>query len=96
MVLYVLQTKPELFNNYLAIYPSLWWDDQFVLKSAENALLNSDLLKKQVFIGIANTTGEADFNEIFKIRHMEFLFDFEKEMDVSSKIEFIDNHYSLI
>ncbi len=33
--IYALTTRPEVFNGYLAISPSLWWDDQALVKKAQ-------------------------------------------------------------
>ncbi len=33
--LYALMNRPEVFNGYLIISPSLWWDDQVLVKAAQ-------------------------------------------------------------
>ena len=35
-VLNALFERPQLFNNYIAIDPSLWWDDQILLRVADS------------------------------------------------------------
>lgn len=48
----ILLKKPTLFNKYIIVSPSLWWDDASLLK------LESDLLKKEftqktdIYIGV--------------------------------------------
>ena len=40
--LFVLETfflAPEMFNNYIAFDPSLWWNDHFLLKNAKDLLV---------------------------------------------------------
>jgi predicted alpha/beta superfamily hydrolase len=32
---YALMNRPEVFKGYLAISPSLWWDDQVLIKAAQ-------------------------------------------------------------
>jgi alpha-beta hydrolase superfamily lysophospholipase len=32
---YALMNRPEVFNGYLIISPSLWWDDQALVKAAQ-------------------------------------------------------------
>ncbi|MEA2910392.1 MAG: hypothetical protein QOJ15_2473 [Bradyrhizobium sp.] len=32
---YALMNRPEVFNGYLIISPSLWWDDQVLVKAAQ-------------------------------------------------------------
>lgn len=33
--IYALTSRPEVFNGYLAISPSLWWDDQALVKASQ-------------------------------------------------------------
>ncbi|GJM13269.1 MAG: hypothetical protein DHS20C12_16720 [Pseudohongiella sp.] len=54
-VIDALFTMPEMFQNYVAIDPSLWWDDQFMLKRSEAMLIELDLAGKALFVGVANT-----------------------------------------
>lgn len=44
-----------LFNSFLAIDPSLWWDDQKLLKQADTVLRENRFDHKSLFLGIANT-----------------------------------------
>jgi predicted alpha/beta superfamily hydrolase len=46
---------PDLFANYLAIDPSLWWDNQRLLKEAETILTENRYDKKSLYVAIANT-----------------------------------------
>jgi predicted alpha/beta superfamily hydrolase len=55
MVINTLVKRPELFTKYIAIDPSLWWDDQRSLKGYEQALEESRFNGKALFIGVANT-----------------------------------------
>ncbi len=43
---------PHLFTNYLAIDPSLDWDNQKLLKEAEEVLKNNNLNNKALFISL--------------------------------------------
>ncbi len=45
------------FNAFLAIDPSLSWDNQVILKQADTLLAKTDFGNKRLFIGIANTMG---------------------------------------
>jgi predicted alpha/beta superfamily hydrolase len=47
-------THPDMFNAYIAISPSLWWDSKYVLKLAENKLTKSLNLNKQFFYSVGN------------------------------------------
>ncbi len=47
-------THPDMFNAYIAISPSLWWDNNYVLKLAENKLTKSVSLNKRFFYSVGN------------------------------------------
>jgi len=55
MAIEALIERPELFANYVAIDPSLWWDNRAILHKAEAALQDSDFTGKSLFVGIADT-----------------------------------------
>lgn len=44
----------ELFNAYIAIDPSIWWDNQQWIKKQEPKLPKLDLKNKSLFVAIAN------------------------------------------
>ncbi|MDR2237211.1 MAG: alpha/beta hydrolase [Chryseobacterium sp.] len=48
----ILLKKPEMFNNYFIISPSLWWDDQSLLKKAPEMLSKSGDHKKFVYVSV--------------------------------------------
>ena len=54
-VLNTLISHPELFNSYVAIDPTLWWDNQMLLKKAATALQQNDYKGKSLFFATANT-----------------------------------------
>ncbi len=45
----------EMFNAYVAIDPSLWWDDQKLMKDGEKALAENRFKNKSLYFAIANT-----------------------------------------
>jgi predicted alpha/beta superfamily hydrolase len=51
--------KQSVFNAYVAIDPSLWWDNGTLVKTAENALKNTRPVPTSLFITQANNP----FNE---------------------------------
>jgi predicted alpha/beta superfamily hydrolase len=88
MVLHALSTSPDLFNNYLAIDPSLWWDDHVVLENTKQALSNAELKTNQLYVAIANTIGEnADVEEIMKDTSMNN----DHFRSIQSFVNFLDN-----
>ncbi|MGG5208742.1 alpha/beta hydrolase [Chryseobacterium sp. MIQD13] len=48
----ILFKKPEMFNNYFIISPSLWWDDQSLLKQAPQLLSKSKDTKKFIYVSV--------------------------------------------
>jgi hypothetical protein len=65
-----LYTMPQTFNAYVAIDPSLWWDDRVLLKQARERFSKPGLAGRALFVGQANTiqpndtTVNAHFNSI--------------------------------
>jgi hypothetical protein len=51
--IYTLINKPELFANYLAIDPSLDWDNQKLLKQAKTVLQTKDYKGKSLYISLS-------------------------------------------
>jgi predicted alpha/beta superfamily hydrolase len=49
-VVHTLLTQPKLFDVYLALDPSLWWDSGLELNIARQSAKDLDLRRKQVFI----------------------------------------------
>lgn len=59
LVIHALYTQSPLFDNYVAIDPSLWWDDRMLLRMTDSVLGNVDLHDKALFVGVANTMEEG-------------------------------------
>ncbi len=55
MVIDTLLERPDLFTNYIAIDPSMWWDDRKILAKAEGSLHDQDLTGKTLYVSVANT-----------------------------------------
>ena len=54
-VINALINRKELFNNYVAIDPSLWWDNRAFLNVADTILTTNKFNNKTLYVGIANT-----------------------------------------
>ncbi len=48
----ILFTKPALFNKYIIISPSLWWDDASLLKRNPGILQDTFSEKTAIYIGV--------------------------------------------
>jgi predicted alpha/beta superfamily hydrolase len=54
-VMNTLIHHPGIFNAYLAIDPSMWWDRQALLKQTGSVLMQNNFKGKTLFLGVANT-----------------------------------------
>jgi len=48
----ILMAKPALFNDYIIVSPSLWWNDQTLVKSAHAYFKEHQELEKKVFVSL--------------------------------------------
>jgi uncharacterized protein len=91
LVMHTLLTKPGLFNSYVALDPSVWWDDQVLVKKAITALQQNTFPAKPFYFAIANVLKTKD--DISKIEKdtsktsisMRTAFQFVKALDKYKK-----------
>ncbi|PTX12240.1 hypothetical protein C8N40_11438 [Pontibacter mucosus] len=100
LVTNTLVDKPELFNSYVAIDPSLWWDDKLVLKKAINDFKKGDLKGKKLYLALADSalTVKQDPTSTTHVRaNMEFarLLDRQSSRSLRWKYYADENHFSL-
>ena len=55
--MHVLLNHTEMFNSYIAIDPSMWWDEDKLLEQSKE-LLKKLYPKVSLFLAIANTTNK--------------------------------------
>jgi predicted alpha/beta superfamily hydrolase len=67
MVVNTLINHTDLFDDYLAIDPSLWWDNQKLLKQAKDVLHQKRFDNKTLFLAVANTM--ADGMDTMRVVH---------------------------
>lgn len=48
----ILLKKPQLFTHYLIVSPSLWWDNESLLKDAKRLLEERDEMNNYVYISV--------------------------------------------
>lgn len=56
--LFVTETfllAPDMFNNYIAIDPSLWWNDQYLVKNAGRLLATGDMNGRKFWFAGSST-----------------------------------------
>lgn len=71
--LYSLVSHPDMFNAYIAISPSVWWDDGALLREAEAKTLANAYKNKYLFLSISSEGGEfykdiQDLNSLLQAR----------------------------
>ena len=54
-VMNTLINHPNLFNSYVAVDPSMWWDDNKFLEASKKKLVYKDFSRATLYVGIANT-----------------------------------------
>lgn len=73
LVVNTLINRPELFNNYIAIDPSLWWDNEVLTRKITDKLSNEKYKNKSLFLSISNplpADTEKDINVLIKDNSM--------------------------
>lgn len=70
---YTLVSHPDMFNAYIAISPSVWWDDAALFKEAEAKTVANAYKNKYLFLSISSEGGEfykdiQDINSLFQTR----------------------------
>jgi len=101
IVINSLITRPNLFNNYIAIDPSLWWDDLKFLNMADSVFANNQFKGKSLYVGIANTMKEGmDINDVQNdtaesTNHIRSILQFVKstEEQKDNGLEFDSKYY---
>jgi predicted alpha/beta superfamily hydrolase len=59
MVMNTLFNHTRVFNNYVALDPSMFYDNAKLLKQADNLLKHTDFKGKVLFLGLGNTMNEG-------------------------------------
>ncbi len=52
--IYALENQPDLFNSFICIDPSLWYDDKSCVRKLPIFLKNNRDIKKSIFISLSN------------------------------------------
>ncbi|MCI0539455.1 MAG: hypothetical protein L0Z50_29955 [Verrucomicrobiales bacterium] len=56
----LLGDSPEMFQAYIAIDPSVWWDNQVLVRSVEGRPKNSRKATGSVYVSLANNPDQAN------------------------------------
>lgn len=91
----ILLKKPEMFNNYFIISPSLWWDDESLLKQAPLLLSKIRDTKKFVYVSVGKGEHKVmvkDAEDFYNI----LLKSNKKNWTVEYKMMETDNHATIL
>ena len=86
-VLNALMTRPNVFNNYVSVDPSLLWDNRSFLMSLDSVLTNNQFEDRSLYLGVANSMQtDLDINSIRKdtsksLFNMRAILDFADFME---------------
>lgn len=58
MTSYCLLNHPEMFNSYIAVSPSLWWDKESIFKNTDLLFKNKSFKNKSIFFSDGNEGAE--------------------------------------
>jgi uncharacterized protein len=58
-VINIMVNHPDMFNSYIAIDPSMWWDKKKLLNQARDVFKQQKYEGKSLYLGIANTMPDA-------------------------------------
>ena len=106
-VIYTYATKPEVFDNYLAIDPSLWWDKENLVRESKTLLTKQDYSYKSLHIAVANSN-KVDTSKVRRDRSVptemirsnlhfhDILIRNQKNLDFSWKFYDNEDHGSIV
>ena len=90
-VMNMLINRPQLFDAYIAIDPSMWWDGKKLLKQAWEVLRSESYHGKSLYLGIANNMPAGmDVQEVRKdtspqMAHMRSVLELQDMLKVCSR-----------
>lgn len=91
----ILLKKPNLFSHYLIVSPSLWWDDESLIKQAPLLLAKQTDIKSYVYFSVGGQEHKVmikDAKDIFEV--------FQKANKPNLKFDFLElpneNHATIL
>jgi len=100
-VMNTLVHKPEIFNAYVAIDPSMWWNNKHLLRTIKNIKFDKRHANKSLFLAIANTMSkEMDTIKVKKdtayaTRHIRAILELNSilKKDVLTNLSYKGKYY---
>ncbi|WP_172971661.1 alpha/beta hydrolase-fold protein [Pseudoalteromonas sp. A25] len=96
-VIQSLYTTPETFNAYMAIDPSMWWDNQYMLKQLTHFYKKPALDKRRLFIATTERVTEVYPKENYVAEFIKRLTNKSKDGLYFDSITFgkDENHHTM-
>ncbi|QQL48262.1 alpha/beta hydrolase [Mucilaginibacter ginkgonis] len=103
LVINTLAGQPGLFNSYVAIDPSMWFDRGIALSYARKSFAKENLTSKSLYMGIANTLPEDMDTTLARkdtsaatghIRAILNLKDIFQKEAINNKLKFAYHYYA--
>jgi predicted alpha/beta superfamily hydrolase len=78
LAVHAFATKNDLFNAYIAVSPSLWWDKQMAIRETESFLQGRKDLNRGLFVTLGDEQGgmRAGFDKLKELLASQHLKDF--------------------
>ena len=100
-VMNILTNHTKLFNAYIAIDPSMWYDKEQFLKTTQKKLASQKFNGTSLYVGIANTLAEGVTLEKLKkdttvdTRHIRSIFAMDKFIKANSQngLQYASKYY---
>ncbi len=101
-VINTLMHRPKLFNAYIAIDPSMWWDGKKLLGEVQKNLVTTDFKGTSLFLGIANTmeagmdTTKVQLDTVPDSKHIRSILALNHTLSAggSSGLRFLSRYYN--
>jgi predicted alpha/beta superfamily hydrolase len=100
-VMNTLLNQPDLFNSYVAIDPSMWWDNGKLLNEIKAASFDENNKSKALFLGIANTMEEGmdtlsvQNDTTYETKHIRAILELNTfyNKDIENQLSFNGKYY---
>ena len=99
LAIHAMLSRPELFNSYIAVSPSLQWDDQAVVKRAEEFFKERKEFNKTLYVSLGNEKGAIaqgfnQFKELLSKSSIKgFEWDAQQMLDEDHGTVVLRSHY---
>ncbi|MCG9792857.1 alpha/beta hydrolase [Flavobacterium algicola] len=90
----ILLNHPDLFNAYIIIDPSLWWDNELMSKQAEALQPHKDFKNRTVYMAMANerkASKDGSTSMMKSIRKFDSILDYKKPKNLRLKLQLYEN-----